>query len=209
MSTRLATLFLSAVTIVCAAARAQDARIVLHADQTVHRVSRYLTGACIEDVNHEIYGGLYSQMIFDGQNDNGWDQGLLFLNPSQVSLQPPGYVTRMISRNYQPLLVKSEVQSPGSRLDVTAKRSDDGKTLVLQAVNSGEKLLRAAIRLEGFAPSKPAAAVEELSGPLDAVNTADAPLRIAPRHAQWQLAPAGGQSEFTFAPYSFTVIRLE
>src|SRR4051794_37198735 len=27
-------------------------------------VSRYLTGACIEDVNHEIYGGLYSQMVF-------------------------------------------------------------------------------------------------------------------------------------------------
>jgi hypothetical protein len=30
----------------------------------------------------------------DGQNDNGWDQGLLFLNPSQVWLQPPGHVTR-------------------------------------------------------------------------------------------------------------------
>ncbi len=27
-------------------------------------VSRYLTGACIEDVNREIYGGVYSQMIF-------------------------------------------------------------------------------------------------------------------------------------------------
>ena len=27
-------------------------------------VSKYLAGACIEDVNHEIYGGLYSQMIF-------------------------------------------------------------------------------------------------------------------------------------------------
>src|SRR5439155_15434201 len=27
-------------------------------------VSKYLTGACIEDVNHEIYGGIYSQMIF-------------------------------------------------------------------------------------------------------------------------------------------------
>src|SRR5258708_4942932 len=27
-------------------------------------LSRYLAGACIEDVNHEIYGGLYSQMIF-------------------------------------------------------------------------------------------------------------------------------------------------
>ncbi len=27
-------------------------------------MSRHLTGACIEDVNHEVYGGIYSQMIF-------------------------------------------------------------------------------------------------------------------------------------------------
>ena len=45
-------------------AAAQEARVVVHADQVSHRISRYLTGACIEDVNHEIYGGLYSQMIF-------------------------------------------------------------------------------------------------------------------------------------------------
>ena len=45
-------------------AAAQEAEIVVHADQVSHRVGRYLTGACIEDVNHEIYGGLYSQMIF-------------------------------------------------------------------------------------------------------------------------------------------------
>ncbi len=44
--------------------QAQEAVIRVHANQPAHRVSRYLTGACIEDVNHEIYGGLYSQMIF-------------------------------------------------------------------------------------------------------------------------------------------------
>src|SRR5579884_1404340 len=43
---------------------AQDATITIHADQVQHPISRYLTGACIEDVNHEIYDGLYSQMIF-------------------------------------------------------------------------------------------------------------------------------------------------
>lgn len=43
---------------------AQEARIIVQADQPGHRISRHLTGACIEDVNHEIYGGLYSQMIF-------------------------------------------------------------------------------------------------------------------------------------------------
>jgi hypothetical protein len=43
---------------------AQEARITVHAEQAIHRVSPYLTGACIEDVNHEVYGGIDSQMIF-------------------------------------------------------------------------------------------------------------------------------------------------
>ena len=38
----------------CGVASAQESEIVVHANQVSHRVSRYLTGACIEDVNHEI-----------------------------------------------------------------------------------------------------------------------------------------------------------
>jgi hypothetical protein len=45
-------------------AKAQVASISVNASQVLHTNSLYLTGACIEDVNHEIYGGLYSQMIF-------------------------------------------------------------------------------------------------------------------------------------------------
>jgi hypothetical protein len=45
-------------------ANAQDATITIHADQVTNPITRYLTGACIEDVNHEIYGGIYSQLIF-------------------------------------------------------------------------------------------------------------------------------------------------
>ena len=43
---------------------AVDLTIDVQADRVVGPVSRLLTGACIEDVNHEIYGGIYSQMIF-------------------------------------------------------------------------------------------------------------------------------------------------
>ena len=43
---------------------AQDATIHIRAGEALHPVSRYLTGACIEDVNHEVYGGIDSQMIF-------------------------------------------------------------------------------------------------------------------------------------------------
>ena len=43
---------------------APDIQITVQADHVRHSVSRYLTGACIEGVNYEIYGGVDSQMIF-------------------------------------------------------------------------------------------------------------------------------------------------
>ena len=58
------------------------AMIHVHADQTVARVSPFTTGACIEDVNHEIYGGLYSQMVF----------GESFQEPP-ITANPPGFTS--------------------------------------------------------------------------------------------------------------------
>ncbi len=43
---------------------AEEATIVVEAGKPTHRITRTMTGACLEDVNHEVYGGLYSQMIF-------------------------------------------------------------------------------------------------------------------------------------------------
>src|SRR5947207_14407182 len=60
MQTRFGIILLLAAGIV----RAQDTTIIVHADRPTHAVSSFLTGVCIEDVNHEIYGGIYSQMIF-------------------------------------------------------------------------------------------------------------------------------------------------
>jgi hypothetical protein len=145
----------------------------------------------------------------DGQNDNDWDQGLLFLNPSQVWLQPPGYVTRMISRNYQPLLVKSEVSGNSRNLDVIAKRSEDGRTLVMQVVNVGDQPQKAAFQLEGFTPSKPTARVEELCGSLQACNTALWPGRIISRETRWNHGCVNGNTSYLFPPQSFTVIVFE
>lgn len=150
----------------------------------------------------------------DKQNDNGWDQGLLFLNPSKVWLQPPGYVTQMVARNYQPRVVEARVESadPDGKLSVTATRSEDGKQLVLQVVNAGAEPRPSRIDLVGFTPSKPLATVEELAGPLEAVNTADEPERITPRRAEWRhdiKSGGGGGATYVFPPHSFTVIRLD
>jgi hypothetical protein len=146
----------------------------------------------------------------DGQNDNDWDQGLLFLNPSHVWLQPPGYVTQMLRRNYLPQRVKCQVTSlKDVGLDVTANRSEDGRTLVLQAVNPADIPVTAQIRLAGFVLGKPQAKVTELAGQLDAVNSADKMQSIVPREIAWNHELKDGKTRYTFPPHSFTVLRFE
>ena len=64
ISLRFVTEILAALLVCLGGATAEDARIEVACDGPARPVSRLLTGACIEDVNHEIYGGIYSQMIF-------------------------------------------------------------------------------------------------------------------------------------------------
>jgi alpha-L-arabinofuranosidase len=144
----------------------------------------------------------------DGQNDNGWDQGLLFLNPSQVWLQPPGYVTQMLAGNAESQLVYSQVQSRGDVLDVTAKRSSDSKTLVLQVVNLSEQSIPSTIALDGFKVSNPVSTAQELAGPLDTVNTAQEPDALVLREIDWPNKFTNGSTSYTFKPYSLTVLSF-
>jgi hypothetical protein len=145
----------------------------------------------------------------DGQNDNGWNQGLFFLNPSQVWLQPPGYVTQVLSRNYLPQLVKCDLTGAQGRLDAIATRSDDGKTLVLQAVNPGDLPVTAQIHITGFISVVPTAQVTELSGQPNAENTAGQMEAIVPKHSKPQHEINGEATGHTFPPHSLTVMRLE
>ena len=144
----------------------------------------------------------------DGQNDNGWNQGLLFLDPCRVWRQPPYFVTQMVGRNYLPQAVVANVEGAAS-LDVSAKRSEDGHALVLQVVNTNEQPTPAQLDLAGFVPRKPAAHVEELVGDLNAVNTATAPAAIHPTLKQWAHHFAAGPPRYTFPAMSFTVLRFE
>jgi alpha-L-arabinofuranosidase len=116
----------------------------------------------------------------------------------------------MASRNYQPLLVKSAVTgAAAANLDVSAKRSEDGKTLVLQIVNTNERAVTASLTLNGFTPRKATARVEELAGPLDARNTAAAPERIRPALSDWKHNAGSGHASRAFPAHSFTVVRFE
>ena len=145
----------------------------------------------------------------DGQNDNGWDQGLVFLDPAGAWLQPPAYVTQMIRRYYLPRVVEAAATGEDGDLDVVATRAEDGSALVLQVANTGTRARPARIALDGFAPKRPVAAVEQLAGPWDAANTADEPTRVAARRSEWRHEIDRGVVRTTFPPRSFTVLRFE
>jgi alpha-L-arabinofuranosidase len=145
----------------------------------------------------------------EGQNDNGWDQGLLFMNPCKVWPQPPYFVSQHFTDTAGAACLATEVRSPGNELDVTAVRRGGEKALRIQVVNLGAKAADIAIRLDGFAPSQEIAQVTELAGALDEANTAAAPQRIAPRLAEWKPNWNEHVARYTFPPYSFTVLRLE
>lgn len=143
----------------------------------------------------------------DGQNDNGWNQGLLFFNPERVWTQSPGHVARMFADAYQPLPLPVK-SSGGGSLDVCAKRSKDGKTLVVQVVNPGEREETAELELKGFRPTRPNADVEELTGPLHVTNLAAAPNQIEPKRSEWPHSIRNGVMRRTIPPYSVTVMTF-
>jgi alpha-L-arabinofuranosidase len=130
------------------------------------------------------------------------------MNPCRVWPQPPYFVTQMVSGNYQPWAVKATVEGAAS-LDVSAKRSEDGRTLVLQVVNTNDRPTPARLDLNGFAPRKPTAQVQELASELEAVNTASLPTKVQPTTREWQHELARGAARYTFPPMSFTVLRFE
>lgn len=145
------------------------------------------------------------------QNENGWDQGLVFLSPSQVWSQPPYYVTQMMSAQYQPVCLETTVECPNGCLDVTATRSEDGHRIVLSVVNVESQPVQASIELAGFSPTKDTARAVTLTGRLDETNTPQEPRRIVPTESVWPLQKddAGRDVVYTFSGYSFTLLTLE
>jgi alpha-L-arabinofuranosidase len=115
----------------------------------------------------------------------------------------------MYSRNYLPNLLQSQVRGAKDTLDVSAKSSDDGRTLVLQVVNPTAKAIPAPIHLAGFVPKEPVAQVTELSGGLDARNTAAHTRSVVPQTRPWRHALKEGNTSYTFPPYAITVLRWE
>jgi len=145
----------------------------------------------------------------DGQNDNDWNQGLLFLNPSHVWLQPPGYVAQMYSENHQPVEIQSIVADPNHDLDVSAQLGQHGTELVLEVVNLSEKVASTSILIHGYSPAHRVADSEELSGSLDESNTAMMTQRIQPIRKHFQPIFNKDETKYDFQPHSITMLKFK
>jgi alpha-L-arabinofuranosidase len=145
-----------------------------------------------------------------GQNDNGWDQGQIFFTPAQVWGMPPFYAQAMASRNHQPLLVSSTCEG-NSALDITATKSEDGKSLILHVVNTSAAPISTKLSLQDFSPRQPSARIEAMAAAPSAVNTPANPTQIQPRASTWAHRIQGGAASaaYEFPAHSFTILRFE
>ncbi len=144
------------------------------------------------------------------QNDNVWDQGLLFFDSHRVWAQPAYYVNQMKAANAQPLVVRAHVQGRESHtLDVTATLSADGRTLILHVVNTLHVQRRVRVALHRFEPALSTARFTVLSGAPSASNSADRPRTVAPVEFEVDYPRFGDEITLTFAPSSFTLVRLQ
>ncbi len=146
---------------------------------------------------------------YDGQNENGWDQGTIFMNPTDSWIQPPGYVLQMVAQNYEPLLVKTDTPGVPWQFDVNTTLSEDHKTLVMEVANMSNQTYDATIYLRNFVPTESTATVAELAGQLPDVNTAQNPERIIPKKEKWTCEVNEGRTTRIFQPYSYTIIRFQ
>ena len=60
----LSPVFICAASLFTLTVGAQPAQINVDAGKVLNKISHVLYGSCTEDVNHEIYGGLYSQLLY-------------------------------------------------------------------------------------------------------------------------------------------------
>jgi hypothetical protein len=145
----------------------------------------------------------------DGQNDNGWDQGLLFLDQSKAWGQSSYYVTQMVSSRYQPLCVKSYVTSYMDSLDITACKSEDGSVLSLRVVNMDQWDIETSIDLTDYTPTEPEAEVIQIKGNPDDKNTSVNPQNLVPIESRHALQGGEHAVKYTFPAYSYTIIDFK
>ena len=139
----------------------------------------------------------------DGQNDNGWDQGLLFMDSSKAWLQPPGYVTQMAAAAHLPVLSDWTAEGDAEELDITAAASGDGRSAAVKLVNLAGNSRQITLTLEGQTVDRQVTVTVLTAGLLEA-NTAREPDRVKPA-SRTEVLPAQGLT-LEIPAYSYVTV---
>ncbi len=156
-------------------------------------------------------------------NIGGWDNkehGIEF-NRTPVGRRVPGSIEtgrwydirielagRRIRCYLDGKLIHDETAPSLSRFFAEAGRDSVRGEVVVKAINTGDRPLRADIDLRGVAPVGSTARVETLtSGNLTDNNSFEAPLKVSPRVST--VPVSGPRFAYTFAPRSLTLLRVK
>ena len=145
----------------------------------------------------------------DGHNDNGWDQGLVFMNNDSVWYQPPAYVTQMSGGAYQPNLVAAEMTGDADGVNYVATRSDDGNTLTLKFLNQNAVQVGISAQLQNFAAGGYTVTQTVLTGEnLTDTNTAETPEGVRPETQTLETGVENGKLLVMLPAWSYTVVEI-
>jgi len=137
------------------------------------------------------------------QNDNDWDQGQIFFTPNRVWGMPPFFAQQMAAENHLPLNIGVQVSG---LLDVTATRSEDGRTVIIHVVNSGDTEISTNIAFANFTGRKAEVKTLTLAGKLSDENSLHEPGIIKP--VKGLSHSAGNTITYNFPAYSYSILRF-
>jgi alpha-L-arabinofuranosidase len=139
----------------------------------------------------------------DRQNDNDWDQGQIFFTSDQVWGMPPYYAQKMQAESHLPLRINTSVNG---MLDVSAAKSENGKTLMLYVVNTTADAVDANLEFVGFENGDKEVRVSTLSGNPNAYNTVKNQKEYVTQYSKITL-PANSPG-YKFLPFSYTILHF-
>ncbi len=193
-----------------------DAKLVIFEyNANIHEFNRALGNAfaTIEtEKNSDIFAIVCSanSLQVDGHNDNGWDQGLVFMNNDSAWLQPPAYMTQMGHNSYQPNLLEGTLDREIVDMNYSASISEDGSSMSLKFMNYNPEAIGLSTTLQNFTGNTNTVTVTSLTAEkLTDTNTAEEPEKVKPVTTTVENAVQDNQLLITLEPYSYTVVQIE
>jgi|GEM_PF-1345178 len=144
----------------------------------------------------------------DGHNDNGWDQGLVFMNNDTAWLEPPAYVTQMANSIEFSDIIPAKLNKVVDGIDFyNAVKSADGKSIAVSMVNSSDTANTITLNLKNFTGNANNVTITSLSS--DALSDVNGPEgSIRPQTIETQNAVVDGKVEISVPKYSYVVVNI-